>query len=321
MKLVYPLLFVCFLSIQVPTAYSQSATDSAFKEEPIQLSTSTSNIAGTLAMPAVQNKMPLALIIAGSGPTDRNGNQPLMTGDCLKLLAHALANKGIASVRFDKRGIGESRKAAVSEADLRFDTYVNDAKDWVELLKKDQRFSKVYIVGHSEGSLIGILSATHGADGLISIAGPGQSADKVLVEQLKTQPDAIKNRCYAIIDSLKAGKTVSKVDADLFALFRPSVQPYMINWFQYDPSEHIAKLKIPVLIVQGTNDIQVSVDEANRLAKANPQAKLLLVGNMNHVFRIVTGGRSENIAAYRNAALPISEEMVNGIFSFIMTKE
>jgi Lysophospholipase len=321
MKRLCPVLFICFLCVQSFTAYSQSLADSTFKEEPIQLATPAGTIVGTLAIPATQQNMPLVLIIAGSGPTDRNGNQPGLSGDCLKLLAHALAKKGIASVRFDKRGIGESKPAARSEAELRFDTYVQDATHWMELLKKDKRFNKVYILGHSEGSLIGILSAAHGADGLISIAGPGQPAYKVLKEQLKAQPEAIRNRCYAIIDSLVAGKTVTDVEAHLYALFRPTVQPYMINWFQYDPAEHIARLTIPVLIIQGTNDIQVPVEEANRLAKANAQATLLLIDNMNHVFRIVSGGRSENMAAYGNAALPISEKMIKGIYSFIMTRK
>ena len=292
--------------------------DTSFTESAIVLHTATGDIAGTLTIPGEQSgKMPVALIIAGSGPTDRNGNNPMMKNESLKKLAYGLAANNIASLRFDKRGIGASRSAGKSEADLRFEDYVNDAKGWIELLKKDDRFSKVIVTGHSEGSLIGMIAALNVAHSFVSIAGAGKSADKILKEQLAAQPAQVKDPSFPIIDSLAMGKTVESVPPILTALFRPSVQPYMISWFHYDPQTEIKKLTIPVLVIQGTNDLQVTVDDAKLLVKANMHAQLLLIQNMNHIFRIVEGDKKENLATYITPELPISDELVKSIAQFI----
>lgn len=156
-----------------------------------------------------------------------------------------------------------------------------------------------------------------GADGFVSIAGAGRSADKILKEQLSKQPQQVKDISFPIIDSLVEGKTVSNVNPMLFSLFRPSVQPYLISWFRYDPQKEIQKLTIPVLIVQGTNDIQVSTEDAQLLAKANAHAQLALIENMNHIFKIVTGDKNANIASYSDPSLPISDELVNSIVTFM----
>jgi alpha-beta hydrolase superfamily lysophospholipase len=291
--------------------------DTTFTETTVVLHTASCDIIGTLTMPEQQSKIPVVLLIAGSGPTDRNGNNPMMKNESLLLLAHGLALNHIASLRFDKRGIGESKDPGKKEADLRFEDYINDAEAWVALLKKDARFSKVFVAGHSEGSLIGMIASLNKANGFVSIAGPGRSADKVLKEQLASQPQMVKDSSYPIIDSLTMGKTVQHVPKILFALFRPSVQPYMISWFHYDPQTEIKKLTIPVLILQGTNDLQVTVEDANLLSKANTKAQLSFIKNMNHVFRIVEGDRKENLAAYITPTLPISEELVSAISTFV----
>ena len=291
--------------------------DTLFVESKISLQTRSGELFGTLDIPEKFSTGAVVLFIAGSGPTDRNGNGPLINTDCTKKLATALAKNGIASVRYDKRGIAESKDAGKNEADLRFDNYINDAKDWIQLLKQDKRFSKIIIVGHSEGSLIGMVAAVN-ADKFISIAGVGQSADRTLKEQLSTQPKAIQDLSFTILDSLKSGKEVTKVDPMLLSLFRPSVQPYMISWFKYNPQNEIKKLKIPTLIIQGTNDIQVSVEDAKLLSQANPKAHLVLVKNMNHIFRTVEGNRQANIVTYNEPTLPIATELVANIIDFIL---
>lgn len=305
------LILICF------TAMAVSNNDSSFIETPLTLHTGTGDIFGTLTIPKDIKAMPVALIIAGSGPTDRNCNGPMLKTEAYKKLAYELAKNNIASLRYDKRGIAESHTAGENESDLRFDDYVNDARGWIQLLKHDKRFSKVIVVGHSEGSLIGMIAAGSAADKFISIAGVGQSADKLLKTQLADQPAKIKDLSYSIIDSLVLGKTIKKVDPMLYALFRPSVQPYMISWFQYDPQVEIKKLNIPVMLIQGTNDIQVSVEDVNLLAKANPKAQLLIIENMNHIFRIIEGDRNANIATYNNPSLPISNKLTTGIVEFI----
>jgi len=300
--------------------FAQNA-DSSFTETNIELQTSTGKISGTLTTPKAFNKISVALIIAGSGPTDRNGNSIFIKTDAYKKLAQQLALHNIAAVRYDKRGVALSMSAAKSENDLRFDDYVNDAKDWINLLKQDKRFTTVIVIGHSEGSLIGMIAAAEAnADKYISIAGAGRPADKIIREQLSSQPDSLRQQTSAIMDTLLQGKTVSNVDPSLNVLFRSSVQPYLISWFKYDPQTEIKKLKIPVLIIQGTSDIQVTENDAKLLAAAKPDAQLAMIENMNHIFRIVNGGREENIATYSNPSLPISQELVDSIADFIEKK-
>lgn len=303
----------------VAIAKASTNKDTSIVETKITLQTKTGNLFGTLTTPEKFDKIPVALIIAGSGPTDRDGNNSMMKNDSYKILAKELAQNGIATLRYDKRGIGESKGAAKAEADLRFEDYVNDAEDWIVLLKDDKRFSKVVIIGHSEGSLIGMLAAKH-ADQYISLAGAGQTIDKVLKIQLAPQPEQVKNIAFPILDTLKMGKIVENVPPMLYSLFRPSVQPYLISWFKYDPQEVIKKLTIPILIIQGTNDLQIGVDEAERLSKANPKSKLVLIKNMNHVFRIIDGDKQANMASYNNSELPIAEELVKNITDFILKK-
>jgi uncharacterized protein len=296
---------------------AQAQSDSLV-EKPVELVTQTGIIHGSLLTPKNFSTGAVMLIIAGSGPTDRDGNNLTMKNESLKQLAYGLANQGIASLRYDKRGIGESRMAMKSEATLRFDDYVADASMWISFLRNDGRFNKIIVAGHSEGSLIGMIAAQKLANGFVSIAGAGQSADKVLKEQLMMQPKQIKDPAYAIIDSLVMGKTVEQVNPMLFSLFRPSVQPYMISWFKYDPQKEIKKLNIPILILQGTRDLQVTEDDAKLLKKANGAAEMLIIKNMNHVLKTIdSDNKGINIASYSNPTLLIEQELVDAIAEFV----
>jgi pimeloyl-ACP methyl ester carboxylesterase len=299
------------------TVTASENKDPSFVETQIILKTKSGDIFGTLTTPKKFTNISVALIIAGSGPTDRDCNNPMMKCDAYKKLAYGLAENNIASLRYDKRGIAESNAAGKSESDLRFDDYVNDAKEWIQLLKQDKRFSKVIVVGHSEGSLIGMIASTT-ADKFISIAGPGQSADKTIKEQLSTQPKEVQDLSYPIIDSLVKRKTVDNFNPMLNSIFRTSVQPYMISWFKYDPQIEIQKLSIPILILQGTNDIQVTVEDAKRLSKANPKSQLILVDKMNHIFRTVDGDKQANLATYNNSSLPLADEFVKDMVNFVL---
>ena len=166
----------------------------------LKLFTSTGTINGTLQFPAVYKRVPLVILIAGSGPTDRNGNNEQMENNCLKMLADSLESAGIASLRYDKRGIAASKAAGMEESDLRFENYVDDAAAWIQMLRKDMRFSKIIVAGHSEGSLIGMIAVDREhADGFISIAGAGSSADIILKQQLAAQPEQIKQACYKVL--------------------------------------------------------------------------------------------------------------------------
>jgi pimeloyl-ACP methyl ester carboxylesterase len=256
------------------------------QEEEITLETKTGDIKGSLLIPSVLEKTAVVLIIAGSGPTDRNGNNPMMTNNSLKMLAKELQKNGIASVRYDKRGIGESKNSGLQEIDLRFEDYVQDVEGWIKLLKEDERFSNIIVLGHSEGSLIGMIAShKQEAKKFISVAGVGIPAGDILRKQLKGQPQFILDESLKIIEKLENGETVEKVSQMLYSLFRPSVQPYMISWFKYNPQIEIAKLNKPILIIQGTTDIQVSVSDADKLASANKKSQKQIIEGMNHILK------------------------------------
>lgn len=261
------------------------------------------------------------MIIAGSGPTDRDGNAPGPTGtnNSLKLLAKALADAGFASVRYDKRGVAGSARAARHESELRFEDYVQDAAAWVEALAKDRRFSGVIVVGHSEGSLIGMLAAQRApASAFISIAGPAEGAAAVLRRQLLGRlPSDLAASSEAILSSLEAGKLSEQVPPELMALYRPSVQPYLVSWFRYTPTIELANLRIPCLILQGETDIQVNISDAEALHAARSECRLKLVPGMNHVMKLVPADQAEQLASYGNPALPVAEELVQALMEFL----
>ncbi|GAA4404683.1 alpha/beta hydrolase [Nibrella viscosa] len=314
MKSIFRLL-PAFLFVSLPLL-AQTSTST-----PLTLDTPTGKIAGTLIVPSA-TKPPVVLIIAGSGPTDRNGNNPMMTNNSLKMLAEELAKQGIASVRYDKRGIAESQPAGGKEEDLRFDTFINDAVGWINLLKADKRFSGVIVLGHSEGSLIGMVAANQAkADGFISVAGAGLPADKLIREQMKNQPPQVAEMVNPALDSLVQGKWVKNVNPMLGALLRPSVQPYLISWFKYDPQVEIRKLNMPVLLVQGTSDIQVSEEQARLLASAKPDAQLVIIDRMNHVLKESEKEMQANIATYSNPTLPVMPALATAVAGFIQKKK
>jgi pimeloyl-ACP methyl ester carboxylesterase len=290
-------------------------------ESPVELATPTGVIHGTLLLPAGPGRHPVALLISGSGPTDRNGNTMGMgPNNSLKLLAEALAANGVASVRYDKRAIGESAPAAVGgEAALRFESYIDDGAGWIRQLRADPRFDRVAVIGHSEGSLIGMVAArAAGADRFVSVAGVGHPAGVVIRDQLRPQlPAPLYAQADSVLLALEAGHTFDNPPAELIALFRPSVQPYFISWLKYDPAVEIARLSIPTLILQGTTDIQVQRSEAEALSRGMPAARLVMVEGMNHVLKEVPADRARQIASYTDATLPVAPRLVTEIVAFL----
>ncbi|KMM83221.1 hypothetical protein SAMN04490203_3063 [Pseudomonas taetrolens] len=288
---------------------------------PIELETGSGTLYGSLMLPKSTRPVPVVLILAGSGPTDRDGNNTQGgRNDSLKKLARHLAQNNIASVRFDKRGIAQSVAAGPDERTLSLDQYVTDAVAWGQKLKSDTRFGDVYVLGHSEGALIASLTAPQiNAAGVISIAGTGRPVGTVLREQLQRNrlPPALLQRSYELIDGLEAGRTDPDVPNDLKVIFRPSVQPYLISLLRRDPAAAFAALKMPALIIQGTHDIQVDVDDARRLKAAKPDAELTLIDGMNHVMRIVPMDMKRQVQSYNDPNQRLSSELNDRIVRFI----
>ena len=295
-------------------------------DEEIIMEVDSLQLHATLRFPAnvpYGEKMPVALFIAGSGPTDRDGNNPQMKNNSLKFLAQALQEQGIATLNYDKRGIAESVVPNMKEEDLSFEDYIRDAQRWIKFLDKDPDFTEIILIGHSEGSLIGMCAAKDNpqVSAFISIAGVGVSADEILKTQIGAQSPELLKKVSPMIDDLKQGKLLGEVDPMLNFLFRPSVQPYMISWFKYTPTEVIKELKIPVLIINGTTDIQVGTDQAELLAKANPEAELVIVEGMNHVLKETTGtNQLAQLPTYINPDLPISSELSPAIVGWLKEK-
>jgi hypothetical protein len=288
--------------------------------EAVRLETPTGILYGAIEVPGGESPFPVVVMHAGSGPTDRDGNSAAIRGknNSLKMLAEALAERGIASLRYDKRGIAESAKAAPKEEDLRFETYAADLVAWGKQLRADKRFSKIVILGHSEGALIGTLAAQElPADAFISVAGAGKPAGQIILEQTRAAPPDLKKRTEEIVAELDQGKTAAEIPQPLAPLFRPSVQPYLISWFRYDPAKELAKLKSPVLIVQGSTDIQVTADDARLLAAATPGAKLVLIEGMNHVLKNTPSDLAAQLASYGDPELPVAPRLIEEIAGFV----
>jgi hypothetical protein len=310
------MLRVLALSLTLFTGFVQATV----LQRPITLDTGSGELFGSLLLPKSDTPVPVVLIISGSGPTDRDGNNPDGgRNDSLKRLAWVLAKHNIASVRYDKRGVAASLAATPDERNLTLDAYVSDAQAWGRKLKADPRFGKLILLGHSEGALIASLAAPSvDAAAVISLSGSARPIDQVVRQQLSNHlPPPLMLRSNELLDSLKAGKTDDNVPPPLQAIFRPSVQPYLISLFRQDPAAAFAKLKMPALIIQGSNDIQVGVNDAKMLKAAKPDAELALIEGMNHVMRIVPNDVKRQLASYRDPQLPLAAELGTRILGFI----
>ena len=295
----------------------------AQKSKEVAIKNKNGTLKGTLLTPKKPKKnIPVVLLIAGSGPTDRNGNSAMTQNNSLRFLAEGLAEKGIASLRYDKQGVGGSANASKPEKELTFDDFVEDAVLWLKYLKSNKQFSSIIVAGHSEGSLLGMLACKKEAvDKFISIAGAGQSIDKVLEEQLSQQLSEVQlKKSKSIMHQLKTGKFVpsDSIPTELQPLFRESVQPFMISWLKHSPAELLGSLEIPVLIVNGTTDIQVGVEEAKRLKEANEKSQLVVIEGMNHIFKQAPIDREANIITYMDPKLPLHPDFLAPISKFIL---
>jgi uncharacterized protein len=290
-----------------------------FKEVPMNLTTSTGDLKGALIIPENAMSYPVVILLPGSGPTDRNGNSIAgVKANSYRLIAEGLAQQGIATLLIDKRGIGASKASLKTEAGLLFDDYVKDAVGWIQMLRKTKGIKAVFIAGHSEGSLIGMLAAEKTkVQGYISIAGPARSADEILVEQLGRMAPQLRSMADSLLKRLKNGEKLDSVPPNLYFLLRPSIQPYIKNWIHYTPCAELKKLKIPTLIIQGTTDIQVASHEAEQLAICQPKASLKVIEGMNHVLKTSVNDLKENKATYTNPVLPLSDHLIETISTFV----
>ncbi|HBL78903.1 MAG: alpha/beta hydrolase [Aequorivita sp.] len=291
-----------------------SAQNKKYNSEDISI---TPLVSGTLIIPSIDEKPLLAIIIGDSGPTDRNGNQQMMVNNSLKLLAEGLFDEGIASFRFDKRLVKQMKLRSLDEKNIRFDDFIADAVAILDYFKKDGRFSKIYVIGHGQGSLVGMVAAQNGADGFISVAGAGQVIDDVIVSQLANQSPGLVDNARTSFDDLRANGVAYNYSPGLASIFRKEIQPFIYTWMQYDPKVEITKLEIPVLIVNAGKDIQVQVSEGEILKNAKPDAAYEFIPTMNHIFKEIEGNDLENSKSYNIYNLPVIPRLITVISDFI----
>jgi pimeloyl-ACP methyl ester carboxylesterase len=292
-------------------------------ERPLSAPGPRGELAGTLI--DAGKDAPVVLIIPGSGPTDRDGNNPLgVTAAPYRLLAEGLAERGISSVRIDKRGMFGS-KAAIADANkVTIADYAKDAHSWAERIRAETGASCIWLLGHSEGALVALTAGQEPKDicGVITVAGAGRKLGSVMREQLKANPAnaPIMDAAFSALDSLEQGKSVdiAALPAPLHPLFNTAVQPYLIDLLARDPAQLAASLKLPLLIVQGDKDIQVTVEDAEILAAAQPKARIAILQGVNHVLKVPAGeGRAANLASYADPSLPIAPAVVEEIAAFV----
>ncbi|MCG9973184.1 alpha/beta hydrolase family protein [Christiangramia crocea] len=297
---------------------SSIAQELKYAEEDLKISQA---IEGTLTTPVSKEAESLVIFIQGSGPTDRNGNQPMMKNDGMRKIAYQLAENGIASFRFDKR-IFKMDELKIKEKDLRFDDFVLDVKDILKYFEEKDKFDNLILAGHSQGSLVGILASQEMADGFISLAGAGQPIDNIIVEQVhKMAPPLAENARTAFNEIRETGQTTT-YSPMLESMFKPSIQPFMHSWMKYNPAEEIAKLDIPVLIINGSEDIQVETKEAEFLKNASDDAQLVIIENMNHIFRkIESKDRLVNTKSYNEPNQPLHPDLIPVITEFVKELE
>lgn len=304
---------VIFLLFIFSTSVAQEATYTS-KEVTI-----SKHINGTLLTSIDANKPDLAILIAGYGPTDRDGNQNFLKTNNIKKLAIGLTKNGIATFRYDKRIVKQIRQNNVDK-NLSFDDFVADAIDVLDYFKNLNQYNKIYIVGHDQGSLIGMLAAKDKADGFISIAGAGQTIDSVIIEQIEKTAPQFTADTKRIFNILKSGKTTTDYPVALSSIFNIETQRFFMSWMKHNPVDIISTLNVPALIINGTKDLQVSEAEALVLKEAAKDASIQIIKNMNHVMVTIAGDDLENSKSYNESQRPLADGLLEKIISFITSK-
>ncbi|MDB2437902.1 alpha/beta hydrolase [Hellea sp.] len=266
---------------------------------------------------------PIILIVPGSGPTDLDGNNPMgVNANSYKLLAEGLEEKGVSTIRVDKRGMFSSEAAGDPNA-VTLDIYAQDYRDWADTVTSKTGRECIYLLGHSEGGMMVSAAAIDNEKvcGLILVAAPGRPFGTILREQLKANPanTIVMKPALKAIDTLEAGERVDTetMHPALKPLFYPQVQGFLISVMAKDPAQLAKEASKPTLIVQGSHDIQVSETDANLLAKATG-GKLVVIDGMNHVLKDAPANRIRNMMTYKNPDLPIAPELIESISEFVL---
>ncbi|MCV6629160.1 MAG: lysophospholipase [Flavobacteriaceae bacterium] len=262
-------------------------------------------------------KQTVVLFISGSGPTDRDGNiVGAGKNNSLKYLAEGLQKAGYSSLRFDKRGIGKSTSENISIEKTTFQHYISDVEAWISELKKDHQ--KVIVLGHSLGALIGVKAIQKkGATACIALASIAKTMGETLRQQLGGQPPEIRDIALSLLDTVMTGKQPNNVPPYLMSLFSPQILPYLQSFIHIDIRKEVQDLNIPILVIQGTHDIQIHTDDAKQLASNCKNATYAEIAGMNHVLKEAPKERIPNFATYFDPELKLHPNLLPEILQFL----
>jgi pimeloyl-ACP methyl ester carboxylesterase len=307
----------CAAMIGVMLAAGASAGHAAPAERRLTID----GLALTYLRPEGTDRVPLAVIIAGSGPTDRDGNslQGLNT-DAYKQLAVVLADLGIATVRYDKRGIGGSAELGKDEQQLTIDVFAKDAQAMAKWASQLPNVGPVVLIGHSEGGMLALMAAKPAAaKAVVLLSAPGRPLGQILRDQLARPalPPELRAEALEIIAALERGEEVKTVRADLEPLFRPSVQPFMRSWIKTDPAQLLRGLDVPALVMGGGRDIQVGRADFDALVAARANVKSAWYPTMGHTLKVVGEDLQSQGKAYMDPTLALADGLADGLARFI----
>ncbi len=319
-------LFVCVLfyscSNSIKNIEPPIVTNSAISEEIEVTHPDSTSLYGLIEAPSSTGSLPIVIFIAGSGPTDHDGNVGAqVTSGSYKLLSQALRKEGFATLRYDKRTASRSRfHHSFDPTTMSFDKFVEDLILFIDIVHKDERFSDVILAGHSQGSLIAILAAQQREiKSIISLAGAGRNINLIMRDQFEAMginEDQLRQFDEACIE-LKSGNIPTEYPIFMMSVFSKPNATFMRSWMNYNPSEEINKLNIPILVVNGTTDIQVPVAEAESLNEGCSNCSLSIIDGMNHVLKTAPLDRDLNIKKYTDPNSPLTDGLVESIVNFL----
>lgn len=289
------------------------AVQAQIQSEEILLKNDSIELPGTLTY--TKSSTDLVIWVHGSGDVDRNGNQKSanVKGNYVKQLRDSLNQRNIAFYSYDKRTANP--KNVTLHKGLVFDKFVLDVQIAISHLKKNYEFKSITLIGHSQGSLVAMLASSD-VDKYVSLAGPGESIDKTIIKQLSAQNAALGDTARAYFKELRETGKIKKVNPFLMNIFAEPNQPFIANWMKYNPAEEIKNITIPILIINGTKDLQVKVSDANALKEGNPKAELVIIENMNHVLKDIKQDK-DNYPSYFSPDFALSPELIKSISEFV----